>query len=102
PISKKMLVPPSVTQLPPPKTKHSFHSASVLVFEATKFRGFELVGASFHPSINCVPPTAVTRGLTAGKPTAVVDRMALSLCCLAEPPFPSSPDDARNVSPLSM
>jgi len=32
---KKLLVPPPVTQLPPPKMKHSFHSASVLVLETT-------------------------------------------------------------------
>jgi hypothetical protein len=99
---KKLLVPPPVTQLPPPKMRHSFQSASVLVAEATKFSGFVLVGAKIQPSISCVPPTAVTRGLTAGKPTAVVDSTALSLCCLAAPPLPSSPDEARNVSPLSM
>src|SRR5216683_3039797 len=68
---KKLLVPPPVTQFPPPKMLHSLQSGSVLVALGAYAMGFVLVGASFQPSINWVPPTAVTRGLIAGKPTTL-------------------------------
>src|SRR5260370_39859568 len=85
---KKLLTPPPVTQLPPPKMKHSFHSASVLSEADVNANGLAAVGASFQPSISWVPPTAVTSGLTAGKPPAVVDQTDDSFCCLAAPPLP--------------
>src|SRR5215471_9697424 len=100
--AKKLLTPPPVTQLPPPKMKHSFQSASRLVADEVKAIGLVAVGASVQPRNSWVPPTAVTSGLTAGKPTAVVEKTVDSLCCLDVLPLPSSPDEARNVSPLAM
>src|SRR5258708_1213318 len=76
---KKRLTPPPVTQLPPPKMPHSFHSASRLVLDEVKLSGLDAVGASVQPRNSCVPPTAVTSGLTAGNPTAVVEMMPVHL-----------------------
>src|SRR5438309_4544368 len=84
---KYALVPPPVTQLPPPKIAHSFHSASVLLLDEVKLSGLSAVGARVQPSISWVPPTAVTSGLTAGNPTALVEIVPLNFLFLELPPL---------------
>ena len=61
-----------------------------------------LVGFHVQSSCSCVPPTAVTYGLDAGQPTVGFGNVVVSLCCLEVPVVPSSPEEAKKVSPLAM
>ena len=61
-----------------------------------------LCGFHVQPSWSCVPPTAVTYGLEAGQPVVGNEYVVVFLACLVTPSVPSSPDDAKNVSPLAI
>ena len=64
--------------------------------------GMSLVGFQAQPSWSCVPPTAVTYGLEAGQPAVGTDAVAVSFFCFSVPRVPSSPEEAKNVSPFAI
>ena len=64
--------------------------------------GTLLVGFQVQSSWSWVPPTAVTYGLDAGQPTVGFGNVPVSRCCLDVPVVPSSPEEAKKVSPLAM
>src|ERR1700693_1914100 len=60
------------------------------------------------PSLNCVPPTAVTSGKLAGMPTARPSETVVELPvvpkkpCASQPAPPESPADATHVIPSAL